>query len=153
MTGVYSESSIIRPDGSRRRHQERLARERRRRRKRRRARLRRLRLLRTLLSLRFWTRTGVAFAGVAAVAFWAKFAFVYDIPDYAQQGVLTGVRAYVTVKPWWFGPPLFDLGAYGPPASNPGLWEANPWQRMVSQLGRYQDVVVHPEIVWVEKSP
>ncbi|MCL6516025.1 hypothetical protein [Alicyclobacillus sp.] len=141
-----------RPDGDRRRHQARLAKARRQRQRRRARRRRRLRWMRVLLSLRFWTRTAIVFVFVLAVGFWAKFAVVYDIPDYARQGVLTGVRAYVTVKPWWFGPPLFDLGDYGPRDAGAGDWGANPWRWMVTQLGRYQDVVVHPQIVWVDKA-
>ncbi|MBX5435801.1 MAG: hypothetical protein IRZ33_01135 [Alicyclobacillaceae bacterium] len=140
---------LDRPHGTRRRHQEALSRARRRRRKRRRARLRRVRVLRALRTARFWVRAGIALTSLACVAFWSKFAFVYDIPGYAAQGRLTGISAYVTVKPWWFGPPVFNLKAYG---TLPGdrFSTTNPYAVMVAKLGRYDAVVLEPRFVWVK---
>ncbi|MCL6637898.1 MAG: hypothetical protein K6T26_08115 [Alicyclobacillus sp.] len=140
-------STHDRPHQTRRAHQKALARARRRRQRRRRLRLRRLRLLRALLSLRFWLRAMSSLAALAALAFWAKFAYVYHIPAAWRQGPLQGIRAYVTVKPWWFGPPLFDLARYMPTtgaAGDPNVWLAD-------RLGRYQDVLTHPVFVWVQR--
>ncbi|GGI95181.1 hypothetical protein GCM10010885_00990 [Alicyclobacillus cellulosilyticus] len=133
---------------SRREYQRALARKRRLRQKRRRARLRRIKAARALRSVQFWTRAALFLAGLAAVAFWAKFALVYDIPLYARQGLLAGVRAYVTSKPWWFGPPVFDLAAYQPQDNLPAV-VSNPYTLLLSRLGRYQAVVTAPHMVWV----
>ncbi|MCF8565680.1 hypothetical protein LLE49_13225 [Alicyclobacillus tolerans] len=138
---------------SRREHQEQLARQRRRRRKRRKARLRRLRMVRAVRSAQFWTRFLTGAVGVLALVFWAKFAYVFNIPPIASQGALSGVESYVTVKTWWFGPPAFDLAQYADPYP-PGITPADshPYQTMLDALGRYQSVVVHPNFVWVQRT-
>ncbi|MCL6547437.1 MAG: hypothetical protein K6T30_00835 [Alicyclobacillus sp.] len=126
-----------------------MSRKRRRRRKQRRARVRRVRTLRALRTARFWVRAGVALSALVCVAFWAKFALVYDIPSYAAQGPLAGVRAYVTVKPWWFGPPVFDLATYG---TLPGdtFRATDPYAVMLAKLGHYDTVVISPRFVWIQ---
>jgi hypothetical protein len=113
--------------------------------------MRRVRLLRALRTLRFWTRAGMWLAGLAAVSFWAKFAVVYDIPPVLQQGPLTQVEAYVTVKPWWFGPPAFDLGAVLK-ALGPAAHGVPPMVVVLDQLGRYQAVLREPRFVWVKRA-
>jgi hypothetical protein len=146
-----SVSSTIRPHGTRRAHQRALRRAQRRRRRRRRARLRRLRRLRALRSLRFWTRAGACLAVLAAVTFWARFAVVCDIPPALREGPLAQVRAYVTVKPWWFGPPVFDirytLRSFGGDAVVPTTAEVE------DALGPYRSVFTDPDIVWAWRTP
>jgi hypothetical protein len=113
--------------------------------------LRRIRRLRAMRSLRFWARAGIWIMMLAAVAFWARLAVVYDIPPALQDGPLARVRAYVTVKPWWFGPPAFDLGqtldAYGPGLTIP------PRDAVEAALGRYRAVFTQPVIIWAWRSP
>ncbi|RIV20125.1 hypothetical protein D2Q93_12050 [Alicyclobacillaceae bacterium I2511] len=140
-------SGQVRPHQTRRAHLQAVARARRRQRQRRRARIRRIRVLRLLLSMRFWMRTATTFAVLIGVAFWAKFALVYNIPSYVQQGSLVGVVAYVTVKPWWFGPPVFDLDAYTM-GTSAGVG-TDDYGYLLLRLDRYQSIVTHPEWVWV----
>ncbi|MCL6452832.1 MAG: hypothetical protein K6T78_04280 [Alicyclobacillus sp.] len=96
--------------------------------------------------MQFWTRAAVVLAIGVLVAFWAKFAFVYDIPDSLDSGTLAGVAAYVTVKPWWFGPPAFDLGETVQTVGDPYM---TPLDALFQGLGRYAGVVEHPVFVWV----
>ncbi|MDQ0190927.1 hypothetical protein JI721_06145 [Alicyclobacillus cycloheptanicus] len=85
------------------------------------------------------------------VAFWAKFAFVYDIPPYAKAGGLANVSAYVAVKPWWFGPPAFDVASYMPDLAT-GSDTLSPYNLLVLELGRYASIIKQPQLVWVEHS-
>lgn len=81
---------------------------------------------------------------VAMLLFWAKFAIVYHLPPYLQQGPLQGAQAYVVFKSWWFGPPSFDLADY------PNVNLTNPIHSLAMQLEKYQDIVTNPrEIVLV----
>ncbi|GMA63658.1 hypothetical protein GCM10025859_40980 [Alicyclobacillus fastidiosus] len=111
------------------------------------ARLRRLRVLKSVRSLRFWTRVTVALFVLLCIAFWARFAFVYDIPSVVQGDLPPGVMAYVTVKPWWFGPPVFDLGQYVPEKVD-GASVYDPSEMFLMNLGRYSAVVEQPQFIW-----
>ncbi len=83
--GTDAEQLTVYPNRvSRREHQKYLARRRRRIRRRRRARIRRVRFWRTLYTTRFWIRTLIVLAVCLAIAFWAKFAYIYDIPSSAK---------------------------------------------------------------------
>jgi len=139
--------SESRPHLNRRRHQAALAKQHMRRRKRRLARIRRIRLWRTLRSLRFWSRASVLVVLLLAVSFWSKFAFVYDIPAYADRGPLAGIAAYVTVKPWWFGPPMFDLANYVSPDDLGALNQ--PYSLLLTRLDHYDAIVLQPNFIWV----
>lgn len=142
-------TELARPHANRRRHQQVLARHRRQRIKRRMARVHRLRVFRTIRSLRFWTRFCTFTIGLVAVAFWAKFAVVYNIPDYAHRGTLAHVDMYVTVKPWWFGPPAFDLSAYEVASDNAAALDH--YSVLLEELGKYSAVVENPQFIWVAK--
>lgn len=85
------------------------------------------------------------------IAFWAKFAVVYDIPSYAQRGPLVAVQRYVAVKPWWFGPPVFDLSNSGATPQQ-SFYANHPYQYLLHTLGRYQSVVTSPQFIWVQRS-
>ncbi|MDB5083508.1 MAG: hypothetical protein JWN30_394 [Bacilli bacterium] len=58
-------------------------------------------------------RLAAAVLGVVffiAMLFWAKFAYVYNIPDFmTKDGSINGAAGYICYKPWWFGSPLFSL--------------------------------------------
>jgi hypothetical protein len=140
-------TDTVRPHLNRRSHQQALARQKRRRRKRRLARARRIRVLKAIRSIRFWIRCTAFAAGFLALAFWARFAVVYDIPLYAERGALANVDMYITVKPWWFGPPLFDLGKYGVSS----IKSTEPYQVLLDELGKYAVVVESPQFVWVSR--
>ncbi len=142
-------TDTVRPHLNRRSHQLALARQKRRRRKRRLARGLRIRVLKAVRSIRFWIRFTTFVAGLLSLAFWARFAVVYDIPRYVEQGALANVDMYITVKPWWFGPPLFDLGKYG--VSSIKSLTAEPYQVLLDQLGNYAAVVESPQFVWVAR--
>lgn len=135
---------------TRRQYQQTMKRHRRRVRKRRRARIRRIRLLRTLQTTRFWVRVLITAIILLLFAFWSRFAFVYDIPTYAQRGPLVGVSSYVTVKPWWFGPPLFDLGREALYPVHP-IVGSNTYSILLENLGRYQVIATQPHFVWVQR--
>ncbi|WP_067622137.1 hypothetical protein [Alicyclobacillus acidiphilus] len=123
---------------------------RRRRNRRRRARLRRLQVMKSLRSIQFWLRVlGFAVIGLCIV-FWARFAFVYDIPSFAAVGLPPHVQAYVAVKPWWFGPPVFDIGNYD--GIDNWQWVANPYQYLIYHMGRYASILSHPHFVWIRAS-
>jgi hypothetical protein len=147
VTGLAAEQTDTRV--SRREYQKQLARRRRMTRKHRRARIRRVRLLRSIQTTRFWTRTLVVLAILFCVAFWSRYAYVYDIPVYVQRGELTGVSAYITKKPWWFGPPVFDLNSYQSVTTNPLV--RDKYTILLHNLGRYQSVVKNPSFVWVQR--
>ncbi|GMA50775.1 hypothetical protein GCM10025857_21320 [Alicyclobacillus contaminans] len=85
------------------------------------------------------------------LVFWAKFAFVYHIPEYAEQGPLVHAEWYITVKPWWFGPPVFDLASYAPNADDQGL--THPYAYLLNQLGKYAAILEAPQPVWVQTQP
>ena len=113
------------------------------RRRRRAVRLRLARRIRFVRALRRAVWSGAAGAALLDVAFWAKFAVVYNVPNYAQTGPLQGAAGYVVFKTWWFGPPSFDLADYAVNASQ-------PLASLETQLERYQGIVTNPgEIVWI----
>jgi len=145
-----SEPEAIRPHGDRRHHQRLLEKQRQRRRRRRQARVRRLRLFRGIRTAKFWSQFTTFMMGLLLVTFWAKFAVVYNIPDYAKRGPLVGVQAYVAVKPWWFGPPMFDVEGYAWPPEQ-GLSLEDPYQYLLQSLGRYQGVLLQPVFVWIQR--
>lgn len=133
-----------RPRYSRRRYQKTLKR----RRRRRQSRVRRLKALRALIGLRFWTRATTFLFIALCVAFWAKFAVVYDIPRNIGYPSLVSVSAYVTAKPWWFGPPAFDLESTAESNAAPYL---STTDAINEGLGRYVEVVSQPVFIWVMK--
>lgn len=78
------------------------------------------------------------------LVFWAKFAIVYGVPVFLDQGSLSGASAYVVLKSWWFGPPLFNLSEFVVPGA------LNQAHALANQLGRYAEIVTNPgEIVYV----
>ena len=117
----------------------------RRRQKRRQARIRRLQ---AIMGVRFWTRTAMIIGIGICVVFWAKFAFVYDIPADIELPGLSNLSAYVTLKPWWFGPPAFDLLQTETSDLQPFL---TPDDSLLQGLGRYSAVVLQPDFIWVLK--
>jgi hypothetical protein len=84
-----------------------------------------------------------------AITFWAKFAYVYDIPNFANASI-GHVNAYVTVKPWWFGPTVFDLDTYES-YPVPDFASANPYAVLVENLGQYQTIVQSPNFIWIQR--
>lgn len=130
-----------RPHRSRRKHQAALKRKR----SRRQARVRRLKAVRAVLGLRFWTRATVGLVIALALVFWAKFALVYDIPQDLAVPQLQNVAAYITTKPWWFGPPVFDLANIEQTQERPYMTDVDA---LIEGLGRYQHVVLSPTFVW-----
>ncbi|GIM45856.1 hypothetical protein DNHGIG_14050 [Collibacillus ludicampi] len=79
-----------------------------------------------------------------AFIFWAKFAYVYDIPS-AFTDSMAAARAdgYVVYKTWWFGPPFFDLASYGNPSN------AGEMREFYERLGEYRIIVDSPSrVVW-----
>lgn len=130
-----------RPHQSRRQHQEALRKKQKRRQK-------RARRLRALMGVRFWMRATIVIAILLCMVFWAKFALVYDIPEDIHTPGLTNVAAYVTVKPWWFGPPVFDLGQTVAERQRPYL---SAEDALLQGLGRYSGIVLEPEYVWILK--
>lgn len=134
----------IRPHRSRRYHQASLKR----RNNRRRARVRRLKTLRALVSLEFWTRALIVVVIGICFAFWAKFALVYNVPPDLRLNNLGSISAYVTLKPWWFGPPVFDLDNIAATNEQPYLTTTNA---LIQGLGRYVAVVENPVYIWVLK--
>lgn len=135
---------------SRREFQRRIQKRKQRRRRRRRARVQRLRYFRAIRSVRFWTKVFIMSMIALSVVFWAKFAFVYNIPDFAKKGPLTNVTCYVAMKPWWFGPPAFNLNAYvNQDALNVSSLD-NPYSFLLLQLGNYDSIILQPEFIWVK---
>ncbi|QQE78933.1 hypothetical protein GI364_24405 [Alicyclobacillus sp. SO9] len=106
-------------------------------------------MLRSVQTTRFWIRTFTVLAILLCVAFWSRYAYVYDVPAYAQRGELVGVNAYITRKSWWFGPPVFDLSSYQTASMNP--LERDKYSTLLHNLGRYQTVVKSPRFVWVHR--
>lgn len=104
-------------------------------------------MFRALRSARFWSRTGAYFLVGLCIVFWAKFAFVYNIPPGVRQGALLNVSAYIAVKNWWFGPPVFDLGSFLPAFSETRL-TVGPSTFLAIQLGKYQSILHPSVIVW-----
>jgi hypothetical protein len=90
----------------------------------------------------FWIRTFI---------FWGKFAIVYDVPSYANRGALQNVKVYVTVKSWWFGPPIFDIGHYVSPVVVDAEGQNDAYRLLIYQLGKYKSVVVQPNFIWVDR--
>ncbi|WP_155836431.1 hypothetical protein [Alicyclobacillus herbarius] len=133
---------------TRRQRQEQLRRKRKRQRRRRRRRRLRLQTLRALRTTRFWINVGFVSLVFAVLAFWARFAYVYHVPAEAQTGILSHVTAYITLKPWWFGPPTFDLARYAQ-VPDTTVQAANRLDLLLSNLGPFQAIVEHPDLVWV----
>ena len=112
-----------------------------------RRRAKRIRLRNRLLAIKYSKRLGMGLTVLllaGLLSFWAKFAFVYDLPSFIRVGSLQNVQAYVVYKSWWFGPPSFDLGAYH------NLAPDNPELSLILQLDHYRDIITNPnEIVLV----
>jgi hypothetical protein len=106
-------------------------------------------MVRMLRSIRFWSKFCAFVICLLLVSFWAKFALVYNVPTYAQKGVLSQVDAYITVKPWWFGPPVFDLSTYRVSADE--MADLNPYDMLMEQLGKYSAILSQPQFVWVAR--
>ena len=121
-------------------------------RRRRRRRIRRIRFWRSVQTIGFWLNATIGFVCLLAFIFWAKFAFVYDIPTYADQGALQNIDAYITVKPWWFGPPMFDLTSYLQGGEEHIDVLNDPYFYLLLRLGSYDDIVLNPKFIWVMKS-
>jgi hypothetical protein len=79
-----------------------------------------------------------------AFLFWAKFAYVYNIPSaFADSKAAAHAKGYLVYKTWWFGPPLFDLASYGNPAN------AEEMQAFYDRLGAYRIIVDSPSrVLW-----
>jgi hypothetical protein len=133
---------------TRKEYQAYLRRRRQRMRRRRRRRRLRVRVLRALRTTRFWLNVLFGFVVLLTLTFWAKFAFVYHVPEALRTGPLSHVSAYVTWKPWWFGPPVFDLDQY---LKMPDVTVTYSDDRdlLLSNLGRFRAVVEQPNIIWV----
>jgi len=110
-------------------------------------RAKRIRLRNQLLTIKYSKRIGVTIFGIIMVgmlAFWAKFALVYNLPAYVQVGSLQNVQAYVVYKSWWFGPPSFNLSDYH------NIDPDNPELSLIIQLDRYRDIITNSnEIIYV----
>ncbi len=131
---------------TRRERQEQLRRKRRRQRRRRRRRRWRVRWLRALRTTRFWTNALFVCLVLLTLTFWARFAYVYHVPPELRTGPLSRVTAYVTLKPWWFGPPTFDLDDY---LKEPNAVDTvSNTQLLLSNLGPFRAIVEHPDLVW-----
>ena len=137
---------------SRREYRRLMEKKRRRLRKRRKARVRRIRFWRTIRTARFWGRVSFGAVVLIGIIFWSKFAFVYNIPAYAQKGALENVQAYITVKTWWFGPPVFNLEQYVSQDTLNLQSLDDPYSYLLLQLGRYDSVVLQPSMIWVERN-
>jgi len=134
---------------NRKAHQRVLARKRKRLRKRRRLRVRRVKFWRAIRSTLFWTNVSCYLIIFMAIVFWAKFAFVYNIPSYVQRGNLQNVSMYVAVKPWWFGPPVFDLKSYD---NHTFIATVSQRQNMLfRKLDKYQQIITQPRLIWVDR--
>jgi hypothetical protein len=86
----------------------------------------------------------IAIPFALAFVFWAKFAYVYDIPS-AFTDSMAAARAdgYLVYKTWWFGPPIFDLASYGNPSN------AEEMREFYARLGEYRIIVDSPSrVVW-----
>lgn len=107
----------------------------------------RLKVRKRLLFIKYSKRfvyTFLTILLIATLVFWAKFAFVYNIPYYLQSSSFQNVQAYVVYKSWWFGPPSFNLGSYQ------NLDPADPELSLIQQLERYQDIITNPnEIILI----
>lgn len=78
----------------------------------------------------------------AAIVFWAKFALVYNIPDFVKTSpVADGAYAYICYKSWTFGPPMFSLKDNLSTAGKQDLNGLN------TSLGDYKEIVEKP--IWV----
>lgn len=148
---MLPDDEVSRPHQTRREHQQALARRHRRRRRQRSRRVARIRMWRAVQSLQFWAKTLVIFVFLACIAFWAKFAVVYNIPAYAERGLLYGISAYVSEKSWWFGPLAFNIGSYSASA-DPVTITVDPVTGLVGSLGQYQTILVDPHFVWVRRA-
>lgn len=135
---------------TRKQYQRQLQRKHQRVRRRRRARVRRVRLLRMVRTTQFWTRVSAVTFILSLFVFWSHFALVYNIPSFARRGPLVGVSAYVAVKPWWFGPPLFNLKKTASSPVHP-LVGSDTYAILLQNLGNYQSIVEHPHFVWVQR--
>jgi len=146
---------MITPESSaqmtRKQYQKKLRQHRQRIRKRRKSRIRRVRFVRSLRTTRFWTRVAITTAVLLMLAFWSRFAYVYNIPSYAEQGSLVGVEAYVTVKSWWFGPPIFNLNEEAQYPLSPVV-VGNSYGVLIQNLGKYSSVIENPRFIWVRRN-
>ncbi|HEU4962480.1 MAG TPA: hypothetical protein VFV52_01275 [Bacilli bacterium] len=77
------------------------------------------------------------------VAAWGKIGYVHHVPAFVQERVpqYTQGEAFLVVKPWWFGPPVFDLSDYE--AADTG-----DYKKYKMQLGGYAGLLDKPEILW-----
>jgi hypothetical protein len=75
------------------------------------------------------------------LAFWWKFIYVYDLPDYIQPQY-PHMKGYIALKPWTFGPPILDVRSYGNPHKQIEI------ENFLIRLDLYKDVIENPFIIW-----
>lgn len=74
---------------------------------------------------------------------WGKLSYVHHIPDHVRDRVPAYAQgeAFVVVKPWWFGPPVFDLSRYP-------KGERESYQIWKQRLGNYTGILEKPTVFW-----
>lgn len=109
----------------------------------------RLKLRKILIFIKITKRIGISLLILTItimITFWAKFAYVYNIPNNIQIDKLQNsqdVQAYIVYKSWWFGPPFFNLSSYNIQNSS------NSETSLIIELNHYQDIITNPnEIIF-----
>lgn len=81
---------------------------------------------------------------------YGRLGYVHDVPDHVRSQVPAYQQgeAFLVLKPWWFGPPIFTLDDYKVPSSDYPLSRADYFARYKIELGDYARIVDGPRVLW-----
>lgn len=81
---------------------------------------------------------------------YGRLGYVHDVPDHVRSQVPAYQQgeAFLVLKPWWFGPPIFTLDDYKVPPSDYPLSRADYFARYKIELGDYARIVDGPRVLW-----
>ncbi|MCX7571817.1 hypothetical protein OS242_17880 [Tumebacillus sp. DT12] len=81
---------------------------------------------------------------------YGRLGYVHDVPDHVRSEVPAYQQgeAFLVLKPWWFGPPIFTLDDYKVPSSDYPLSRADYFARYKIELGDYARIVDGPRVLW-----
>ncbi|MGB8955579.1 MAG: hypothetical protein WCC10_09405 [Tumebacillaceae bacterium] len=78
---------------------------------------------------------------ILGVIVWGKIAYVHHVPQLVRDNVpaYASGEGFLVVKPWWFGPPVYELGSYP---------QANDFPMYQTRMGDHAPLVDDPFVLW-----
>ena len=78
---------------------------------------------------------------ILAVFIWGKIAYVHQVPELVRDNVpaYASGEGFLVIKPWWFGPPVYELDAYP---------QTNDFTMYQTKMGDHAPLVEDPIVLW-----